>query len=183
MSNKMSAETESLLASARDAAVLQHKLRLLNIAAQHRLAWYHSHYNPNQPRVPAGDPRGGQWTSTGAGDRTVDSDDQPETEQLIRLAQADSPDIPPKIPRVRPPKQKGRQELIRMVTEWLFPHGEDIAVEAGHWFDEFYSAIKASFDPPKTLKGRKRSRRRNPDMIFTISSSKRPPRTTAFRGR
>jgi hypothetical protein len=65
MSNKMSAETESLLAGARDVEVLRHKLRLLNIEAQHRVAWYHSHYNPNQPRVPAGDPRGGEWTREG----------------------------------------------------------------------------------------------------------------------
>ncbi len=26
-----------------------------------------SHYNPNQPRVPAGNPDGGQWTSAGGG--------------------------------------------------------------------------------------------------------------------
>src|SRR5262249_6001024 len=151
MSNRMSAEPESLLAGARSVAVLRHQLRLLNIAAQHRLNWYHSHYNPNQPRVPAGDPRGGQWTSAGAGDRTADPDDR-EPQRLIRLAQADSPDIPPKIPRLKPPTRKGRREIIRLVTEWLFAHGEDIAVGAGHWFEEFYSAIKASFDSPKTLK-------------------------------
>src|SRR5262249_46283187 len=128
-----------------------HQRGLLNTAAHRRLNWSHSHYNPNQPRVPAGDPRGGQWPSAGAGDRTADPDDR-EPQQLIRLAQADSPDIPPKIPRLKPPTRKGRREIIRLVTEWLFAHGEDIAVEAGHWFEEFYSAIKASFDSPKTLK-------------------------------
>jgi hypothetical protein len=48
------------------AAALSHKLRLLNIEASHRLAQYQSHYNPNQPRVPAGHPDGGQWTRGGA---------------------------------------------------------------------------------------------------------------------
>src|SRR5262249_41671260 len=37
-------------------------LRLLNIEANHRLALYRSHFNPDQPRVPAGHPDGGQWT-------------------------------------------------------------------------------------------------------------------------
>ena len=67
MSNKMSAETERLLAEAMNVDALRHKLALLNIEAQHRLSWYRSHYNPDQPRVPAGDPRGGQWTRTGGG--------------------------------------------------------------------------------------------------------------------
>jgi hypothetical protein len=29
-----------------------------------------AHFNPNQPRVPAGNPTGGQWTDTGAGEFT-----------------------------------------------------------------------------------------------------------------
>jgi hypothetical protein len=61
---------ERLLQSARSAAELRHRLVMLDIEAQHRLAWYHawyhSHYNPNQPRVPAGHPDGGQWTSEGS---------------------------------------------------------------------------------------------------------------------
>jgi hypothetical protein len=31
-----------------------------------RIFAHHSHYNPNQPRVPQGHPDGGQWTRTGA---------------------------------------------------------------------------------------------------------------------
>jgi hypothetical protein len=56
----------ALLRGAMSAAALPHKLRLLNIEANHRLAQYQSHYNPNQPRVPAGHPDGGQWTRGGA---------------------------------------------------------------------------------------------------------------------
>jgi hypothetical protein len=58
---------QRLLIDSMNAALLPHKFRLLNIEAQHRLAQYHSHYNPNQPRVPAGHPDGGQWTTTGYG--------------------------------------------------------------------------------------------------------------------
>ena len=60
------ARLERLLRGAHDAALLGHRLAMLNIEAKHRLAQYHSHFNPNQPRVPAGHPDGGQWTSTGA---------------------------------------------------------------------------------------------------------------------
>jgi hypothetical protein len=56
---------EDLLQKANDATALLHRLRL--IEAQHRLAQHRSHYDPNQPRVPAGNPDGGQWTSGGGG--------------------------------------------------------------------------------------------------------------------
>lgn len=50
-------------------------------------------YNPDQPRVPAGDPRGGQWTAGGGGGRSSD-------QQRIRVAQNDDPntltDVPPR---------------------------------------------------------------------------------------
>jgi hypothetical protein len=39
---------------------------MLDIEAAHRLALYHSHFNPDQPRVPAGHPDGGQWTRDGS---------------------------------------------------------------------------------------------------------------------
>ena len=47
--------------------MLAHKLALLDIEAQHRLSWHQSHFNPNQPRVPAGHRDGGQWTRMGGG--------------------------------------------------------------------------------------------------------------------
>jgi hypothetical protein len=54
-----------LLQGARSAAAFSQKLAMLDIEAQHRLASYRSHFNPNQPRVPAGHPDGGQWTRLG----------------------------------------------------------------------------------------------------------------------
>jgi hypothetical protein len=59
------ARTQSLLRNSMNAAAFSHRLALLDIEAQHRLAWHQSHFNPNQPRVPAGHPDGGQWTNSG----------------------------------------------------------------------------------------------------------------------
>jgi len=58
---------ERLLLDAQGAWGLVHRLALIDSEAQHRLAQHRSHFNPNQPRVPAGNPDGGQWTRTGAG--------------------------------------------------------------------------------------------------------------------
>jgi hypothetical protein len=57
---------ERLLLDAHGARGLVHRLALIDAEAQHRLAQHRSYFNPNQPRVPAGNPDGGQWTSTGA---------------------------------------------------------------------------------------------------------------------
>ena len=66
-SDEDSARISRLREGARSAATFSHKLALLDIEAQHRLAWHRSHFNPNQPRVPAGHPDGGQWTRQGGG--------------------------------------------------------------------------------------------------------------------
>jgi hypothetical protein len=58
------ARSERLLLDAKNAATLRHKLALMDITAQH-IAGHRSHFNPDQPRVPAGNPDGGQWTSAG----------------------------------------------------------------------------------------------------------------------
>jgi hypothetical protein len=60
-----SARIERLLRGANDAAALRHRLALIDIEGAHRLAAYHSHFNPNQPRVPKGHHDGGQWTRAG----------------------------------------------------------------------------------------------------------------------
>jgi len=58
------ARTALLLHDAENAAALAHRLALLNIKTQHLIAAHRSHYDPNQPRVPAGHPDGGQWTKS-----------------------------------------------------------------------------------------------------------------------
>src|SRR5258708_32622091 len=59
------AGTQSLLRDSMNAAAFSHKLALLDIEAQHRLALHRSYVNRDQPRVPAGHSDGGQWTSSG----------------------------------------------------------------------------------------------------------------------
>jgi hypothetical protein len=86
------ARIERLLAGANDAAALRHRLALIDAEAQHRLAQHRSHYNPDQPRVPKGNPDGGQWTDTGS------------SRIGIRVAAGDAP---------RPP----RQPLIALLVE------------------------------------------------------------------
>ena len=76
------ARTERLLLDAKSAATLRHKLALMDITAQ-RIAWHRSHFNPDQPRVPAGNPDGGQWTSVGG-------------ETGSRFAAADKPRLGPR---------------------------------------------------------------------------------------
>jgi hypothetical protein len=77
---RSASDTDRLLVDADNAAALAHKLRLIKIEADHRLAWYRSHFNPDQPRVPAGRADGGQWTRTGAGgnDPRILSDAAPD---------------------------------------------------------------------------------------------------------
>jgi hypothetical protein len=73
------ARFEGLLHGAGGAAMLAHNLRMLDIEAAHRLALHSSHFNPDQPRVPAGHSDGGQWTRVGAvGRRHTASDITPE---------------------------------------------------------------------------------------------------------
>jgi len=62
---RFSSDTDRLLLDANNAAALAHKLRLIKIEADHRLAWYRSHFDPDQPRVPAGHSDGGQWDARG----------------------------------------------------------------------------------------------------------------------
>jgi hypothetical protein len=86
------ARTERLLAGADDTVALRHRLALIDIEAQHRLTQHRSHYNPGQPRVPAGNPDGGQWTDTGS------------SKIGIRVAADDTPRLP-------------RQPLIALLVE------------------------------------------------------------------
>src|SRR5215472_9948490 len=57
---------QRLMRGASSAATLAHQLRMLDVEAAHRLALHRSHFNSDQPRVPAGRPEGGQWTRDGS---------------------------------------------------------------------------------------------------------------------
>jgi hypothetical protein len=96
-------------------------------------------YNPNQPRVPAGNPDGGQWTSDG-GSLTA-----PRT----RLAGPLPTDDPPELPKEKPQTAKERTRIIRQLAKRRSPIG--LLIEAIPWLRERSAEIQASFDPPKSL--------------------------------
>jgi hypothetical protein len=100
--------TERLLQVANDATTLLHRLRLIDMEARHRLGQYRSHYNPNQPRVPAGNSDGGQWTVAGGGSSGT------------RLAAADKP---------RP----GRSAIIAMALQLALRAIEAYRSREGLW--------------------------------------------------
>ena len=76
--------SERLLRHAEGALRFARTFNHLN-ALRHTLS-RHSHYDPNQPRVPAGHPDGGQWTRVGgasASNREVASDAIPDNEWIL----------------------------------------------------------------------------------------------------
>lgn len=105
---------------------------------RHDRALKFGHYNPDQPRVPRGDPEGGQWTA----DETASG--------RIRLAG----DIPtgdsPEIPKEPPPTTRLRNIAIRALAARFGP-GILVAAEAGSWIYDHKEEIRAYFDSPKTL--------------------------------
>ncbi len=146
------ARSQRMLSDAR--AALRFALALRDSRALQRDALHRSHFNSNQPRVPMGNPDGGQWTSMGAAnDPRVISDANPDKDWRpgAQYAQAEPRSgRPPRKPERRPSSRSGRARVIQEVVNWLREHGEQI-IEAASWFDEFYPSIRSYFDPPKTL--------------------------------
>jgi hypothetical protein len=92
-----------------------------------------ANFNPNQPRVPRGNPDGGQWTDVGA---------------------EGEPGTPPKVPEQRPPTARVRNAIVKVVARWLrfTPLGRlATLVEVGSWLYDHSGHITAYLDAPKTL--------------------------------
>jgi hypothetical protein len=106
-------------------------------------------YNPDQPRVPAGNPDGGQWTDSGGSGQTV----SPPAKPLMRLAGEPPTNDLPEVPQTRPPRAPERNKIIKSLARWLGRYGGALGkvIELGHWLYEYDSVIKASLDPPKSL--------------------------------
>ena len=114
-------------------------------------------YNENQPRVPAGNPDGGQWTKEGddADRRLVLSDASPNgLAPGAQYAELRRPGIghnsnQPDIPQKKPPTPEARNLILKLLAASAIP----IAVlEAGpKWLSEHIAEIRASRDPPKSF--------------------------------
>ena len=123
------------------ASVVETKLRALDRAVK-------AGFDPNQPRVPAGNPDGGRWTDGGGG---------------TQVAQNDPSDRPTDIPEERPTSAKLRNAAIKVVARHvssLLLLNEELRGSVGHvlnvlelasWVHEFVPYIAAYADPPKTL--------------------------------
>ena len=113
-------------------------------------------FDPNQPRVPAGNPDGGQWAGTG-GSGTSSG--------LTQVAQNDLPDRLRDIPQERPHDVRLRNRIVRQTAklvirlmaedEFTGPVGPFLnALDIASWvYEEYqdYVSIQSYADPPKTL--------------------------------
>ena len=117
-------------------------------------------FNPNQPRVPAGNPDGGQWTGSGAGGSSGSRADGGE---LTQVAQNASFDQPPEVPPERPSSARGRNAVIKQVAKYVArlalehmigePAGTILnTLDIASWVAEgFAPYVEAYSDPPKSL--------------------------------
>ena len=124
--------------------------------------------NSNQPRVPAGNPNGGQWT---------DGDAFSDLPGRVRLAGM------PKNPRQRPPNSPDRTATAKAVAIWAMEKGLAAAdlVAKSSWLYPALPYISSYLDAPKSLAScRRMLSRRSWDMIATTLSSSRPPKRTTI---
>lgn len=121
-----------------------------------------ANFNPNQPRVPAGNPDGGQWTRVGGGSgETTDVGSGTIRERpRTRLASASEgrPDTPPQVPKDRPPTSRARTRVYKQIAVWAvnltvrkrIAFLVSLSDEAG-WIEPVIDSIHSFADPPRSL--------------------------------
>jgi hypothetical protein len=136
--------TESdILAFRANLSALRFKVALLKLKLK---ALHPSHYDPNQPRVPAGNPEGGEWTRL-AGPPSIGSNQNSPLEN------------PPEVPKTKPPTAQERNAFIKNAARWIArtarvggPVGTFMtALEMASWLDTDRAFIDSYQDPPKTM--------------------------------
>jgi hypothetical protein len=116
-------------------------------------------FNPNQPRVPAGNPDGGQWTGSGGSGSSSSSASGGE---LTQVAQNATFDQPPEVPPERPSSARARNAVIKQVAKHVARLAFEAtlgkarrildAMELAYWvIEEGGAYIEAYADPPKSL--------------------------------
>jgi len=118
-------------------------------------------FNPDQPRVPAGDPDGGQWTDESNaialpeivvtpedGDGGGEDISAPYVQLAGDLPTGDSPELPEE----RPPKASDRTAALKLAARLLGPVVTVAKLaKYGAWFVSNAAQIISYNDPPKTL--------------------------------
>ena len=126
-------------------------------------------FNPDEPRVPAGSPDGGQWTRDG-GNGAVISDATPDNtwKPGDQYAANNPPGIghnqgppleePPRIPPKPPATPQALNNFIKAAAYWLATAGKGVAarylkiLQAVYWVTTLaLPYIRAYLSPPKTL--------------------------------
>jgi hypothetical protein len=137
-------------------------------------------YNPAQPRVPAGNSDGGQWTTVSSGggisialpasvvsadDGTGSLDDIGDAGDFGGTGEAQdfgldwvqlAGDIPtgdsPEIPEEPPPTSPARTAALKTVARLLGPTATVAEIaQLGAWYRTYSALIQSYSDPPKTL--------------------------------
>jgi hypothetical protein len=92
-------------------------------------------FKPDQPRVPPGNPEGGQWTSEGGGDQQPNNGD------------------PPEIPKERPSKSTDRTAALKVVARQILETGEAFVniAKTSAWLQTYSPIVESYNDPPKSL--------------------------------
>jgi len=100
---------------------------------------YDRKYSPDQPRVPAGKPGGGQWTSDGS---------SPDARPRLYIAAG-----LPRIPRQRPPTSGERTAIAKAMAIWLAEKGISASeiIAKSSWLYYAYPSINSYLDEPKSL--------------------------------
>ncbi len=93
-------------------------------------------FNPDQPRIPAGQSGGGQWTSGGGG--------------AVRLAGDIPTGEPPKVPQQRPQTARERNNIARALAR-RYGGRIGLILDAASWLIEQNAVISSYVDPPKSL--------------------------------
>jgi len=98
-------------------------------------------YSPDQPRVPRGNPDGGQWTSGG------------RAEHRVRLAGEAPTNDPPEIPKERPPTSRERTAVLKEVAKRITQFGFTVAAFAklNRWLETYRPEIETYTDEAKPL--------------------------------
>ncbi len=140
---------------------------LRRLAATARLV--KANFDPNQPRVPKGEPDAGQWIDTGASDVPLPSSgaSEPGPEAASEAGGDDGPSIEytVRIPAERPASARERNSIVRRSAEWLRQAGAlggafardprakafFAALEATGWVIEYLAEIRSYLDAPKSL--------------------------------
>jgi hypothetical protein len=136
-------ETEWLRVQ-REIASLRLELALLRLGETWRRK---ANFNPNQPRVPAGNSDGGQWTDGGGqtGERIRLGEPQPRTRLAGPLPSGEKPEIP----KTRPSSREARRSALARARKWT--GALELLYQGAQWLRGYHAELLSYRDPPKTM--------------------------------